>query len=263
LLLLIFCTTSLYAANNFSAKNTRKSASKPFVTPEQDIPIGEHLIYDVSWMGVPVGTGELRVEKTKLHGRDCYHVTAIAETNEFLSKIYPVHDEVHSWIDGETLQSLQFQKKVSEGFYRANEIVRYDAEKKKGFYESLKNGTKKEFDVSVPIHDILSAFYWVRRQPLVIGKPFKTMVNSDEKDWDLEMDVLRHEAQELRGQGVFDAVLIEPKTRLKGILEKRGRVWIHLNNDKLRVPILIIFKTPFGLVTGVIKKGIIRNPRLT
>lgn len=216
--------------------------------------MGERLIYDVYWMGVYIGTGDLQVkEKVILNGREAFHVVAVAKTNEFLSKIYPVQDEVHSWIDTQTLQTLQFQKKLSEGFYRADERVSYDAAKKTARYESLKNGSKKEFPISTPVHDLVSAFYWARRQPLEPGKSLKTVVNGDEKDWDLEVQVLRREMKEIRGHGVVDTILIEPKTRLKGVLEKRGRVWIHLKNDATRVPALITFKTPFGPVVGVLK----------
>ena len=240
------------AKNNFAGN--AKSDEAPLVTPMQGIPMGEKLSYEVFWMGVPVGLGTLAVtEKVDVDGRTAYHVVAIAETNDFLSKIYPVHDEVHSWIDTKTYQSLKFQKKVSEGFYRADEVVRYDAAKKKGFYESLKNGTKKEFDIQIPVQDIISAFYWARRQPMQAGRSIKTLVNSDEKDWDLEIEMIRRENKELRGQGVLDTLLIEPKTRLKGVLEKRGRVWIHLKNDASRTPIWITFKTPFGPVVGVIR----------
>jgi hypothetical protein len=50
-----------------------------------------------------------------------------------------------------------------------------------------------------------------------------------------------------------DTLVIEPKTKLKAVLEKRGRVWIHLQNDSSKTPILITFKTPFGPIVGVLK----------
>ena len=254
-LLMNAAAPTAHAAIDFSGK--KADVSQGLAEPSRTIPFGEHLVYEVFWMGVSVGTGELSVkEKTQINGRDCFHVVALAETNNFLSRIYPVHDEVHSWIDAHSLQSLQFEKKVSEGFYRADERVVYDEQKKKGYYESLKNGGKKEFGVAVPVHDILSAFFWVRRQRLVPGSAVKTLVNSDEKDWGLEIEVLRREQKELRGKGVFDTILIEPKTRLKGVLEKRGRVWIHLQNDATRVPVLVTFKTGFGPIVGVLRKDL-------
>ncbi len=251
--LLFFSVGGAEAAMDFSGKKTQ--GMTPIAESSQEIRVGEKLSYDVSWMGVPVGIGELEVvEKTSNNGRDAYHMVAVAGTNEFLSKIYPVRDEIHSWVDAETLQSLQFEKKVSEGKYRAAERVRYDAAEKKGYYESLKNGDKKEFDISVPVHDVVSAFFWVRRQTLIPGKTVKTTVNNGEKDYALEVDVLRRETKELRGQGVVDAILIEPKTRLQGVLDKRGRVWIYLENTPARVPLIITLKTPFGPIVGVLKR---------
>ena len=58
--------------------------------------------------------------------------------------VYPVHDEIHSFIDAENFYSLQFRKKISEGKYRADESIVYDYDKKIAFYESFKNGSKKE-----------------------------------------------------------------------------------------------------------------------
>jgi hypothetical protein len=252
LALLAFCL-SAQADNNFAGK--KAAQLRALAEPSQEIRVGEKLVYEVSWMGVPVGIGELEVrEKRVLDGRAAFHVVAAAGTNEFLSKIYPVRDEMHSWIDAETLQSLRFVKKASEGFYRADERVVYDAGKKKGYYESLRSGEKKEFDIAVPVHDVISAFFWARRQTLTPGKSMKTTVNNGEKDYTLEIDVLRREAKELRGQGVVDTILIEPKTRLEGVLDKRGRVWVHLENNPARVPIVITFKTLFGPIVGVLKR---------
>jgi hypothetical protein len=257
-LLFLLVGLPAFAGTNFSSKNSPEMPleKKTLVEPASDIPMDEHLEYDVAWMGIPVGTGELWVkEKTIFNGRAAIHIVAIARTNEFLSKIYPVRDEVHSWIDAHTLQSLGARKTVSEGFYRADEQVTFDEAEKKGFYESFKNGSKKAFDIGVPVHDPVSAFYWVRRQPMEPGKVLRGMVNNGEKDYSLEVDVLKHETKEMRGHGVVDVILIEPKSRLEGILEKRGRVRVQLANDPIRTPLVFTFRTPFGVITGALKKA--------
>ena len=124
--------------------------------------------------------------------------------------------------------------------------------KKKGYYHSLKNGSEKEFDISVPVHDAISAFYWARRQFLWPGTVAKTTVNNGEKDYDFHFIALRRETKELRG-GSVDTILVEPKSHYRGILDKRGRVWVHLLNDALRTPAVVRFQTPFGPIIGVLK----------
>ena len=87
----------------------------PLLLPaRKNLRLGEALVFDVLWMGIPVGTGELQVrEKMNVAGRECFHVVAIAQTNEVLSALYPVHDEVHSFIDSHLWRSVEFRKKLS------------------------------------------------------------------------------------------------------------------------------------------------------
>ncbi len=240
------------AQTNFAAVAPKKLAALP--KPSAQLELGEHLLYEVSWMGVPVGYGELWVkEKIQHAGREVFHVVAIARTNEVLSKIYPVVDELHSFIDVNDLYPVEFRKRLSEARYRADEKTIFDPANKKGYYESLKNGEKKEFEISGYVHDVISAFFWVRRQMLEPGKSVHTIVSSEEKDHDLEVQVLRREQKELKAQGSIDTLLVEPKTSLKGVLYSRGRVWIYLTADEKRVPIWIMLKTPFGPINGVLK----------
>lgn len=255
LLVLILISSDGFSATNFVAKSAPET-TPAIATPTRELEVGEGLHYDVYWMGVRVGLGTLEVkEKIRIEGREAVHVVATAETNEFLSKIYPVRDEVHSFIDSETGESLEFRKTLREGRYRADERVRYDARVKKGYYESFHNGSKKEIDIPGPVHDILSVFYWFRRQPLRVGESLHAVVNSEEKNWDMELCVLGQEVKELRGMGSLWTFVVEPKTKLKGILYKRGRAWVHYTCDQKRVPVLVTLKTPFGPVIGVLKSG--------
>ncbi len=222
----------------------------------ETLTIGEKLEYDVTWMGAHVGVGTLEVrEKVTRHGREAYHVVAIAQTNDFLSKLYPVHDEIHSFIDADLFCSLEFQKTVSEGHYRADEKIVYDYPSGKGRYQSFENGSTKEFELLGPVHDFLSAFYWFRLQPAKPGDALKTIVNDDEKNWNLEFRVLRREKKELRGGRVYETLVVEPRTKLKGVLYKRGRAWVYFTADEKRIPVLIRIQTPFGPVVGVLKES--------
>ncbi|MBI4432807.1 MAG: DUF3108 domain-containing protein [Candidatus Omnitrophica bacterium] len=246
-----FCALALFAliANFSPNKATQFEIAPPLSAPQ----VGEKLIYNVYWMGAHIGIGTLEVqEKVERQGRQAYHLVATAGTNAFLSKLYPVHDEIHSFMDAETFHSLEFNKTLSEGKYRADERIIYDWKEKKGFYESLWNKSKKEFPLERPTHDLLSAFYWFRLQPAKVGDKIHTIVNSEEKNWDLELEVQTQEPRELRNGQSFNTFKVEPKTRLKGILYVRGRAWVYFSTDPQRTPVWITLSTPFGPVTGVL-----------
>ena len=103
------------------------------------------------------------------------------------------------------------------------------------------------------MHDIVSAFFWFRLQPWETGKPVHMMVNSKDQNWEVEVNVLRREKKELRGDQVIETVLVEPKTRLKEVFYDRGRVWVNFSVDARRLPVWVRFQTPFGPIIGVLR----------
>lgn len=256
-LLLAFCAVSASAWSATTNFTTRSGAGAPepvvIDEPRREFPAGEKLVYDVSWMGIPVGVGEVEVVEKRLQdGRTVYHVKARAKTNEVLSTLYPVDDQVESVFDASDFRSLYFRKKLSEGRYRADEESHFGIAPGRARYKSRLNGTEKEFAARDGAHDIVSAFYAFRTRMARPGESLHLPVSSEEKDWDVEVRVLATEKKEMKGR-VVDTILIEPKSRLKGVLYRRGRVWIHLTADARRVPVLIQLKTPFGPVVGVLR----------
>lgn len=221
----------------------------------EGLPVGERLEYTITWLGIPVGIGAIEVkEKTQLNGREVYYVVGMIETNKVLRKIFPVHDEAHSWIDAKTFESLQFEKKIHELFIDAHERTVFDAAKGKGYLESFKTALKKEFDVKVPVHDVISTFYWARRQTLTQGSSNKIVLTADQKNWTLELDVRREESVKIHGKKI-KTIRVEPHTVVEGV-EKRGKAWFNVTTDASHTPIRIAYKAPFGRMVGTLKEEI-------
>ncbi len=241
-------------SQNFSSKKSKVSEAIHLEKPMEHPRVGEKLVFAVSWMGIPVGFGSLEVkEKVLIHGREAYHVIALAGTNDFLSSLYPLRDEIHSFFDAEDFRSLEFRKTLKEGRYRADEKIVFDHAVQKGTYESFVNKGKKEIEISEGAKDIVSAFYWFRSQSVAVGDKVSTLINSEEKDWQAEFRVLKAETKTFRNRGTVPTILVEPDTRLKGILYDRGRAWVNFSADKKRTPVWITLKTPFGPVVGVLE----------
>ena len=62
ILSLVIPSAAFATSQNFSS-NSKRSELAPLAAPAQNIVLGEHLTYDVFWMGVPVGVGELWVKE--------------------------------------------------------------------------------------------------------------------------------------------------------------------------------------------------------
>jgi len=254
--ILLFFLSPFLAPSLFPAPDTQTPPAGPA------IPFGEHLVYDIYWFGRQVGTGEVEVgQKTIDKGRVVFNVVGTAQANDFLENIYPVHDQVQSWIDASTLESLQFEKKIDENGNQSDEVDVFDAVSKKGRHLSLKSGEKKDFSIALPAQDVASAVYWVRRQKLVPGQsPFKIVLSCNQKNWELEIKAIRRETKKLRGLGVVDSILVVPRLRVNGVLDTRGKAWVYLKNDAFHTPFLVKVQTPFGPVLGLLRPPQINEP---
>ncbi|MCM8782765.1 MAG: DUF3108 domain-containing protein [Candidatus Omnitrophica bacterium] len=217
--------------------------------------LGEKLVYSVYWMGIYCGEGVLEVkELVKLNGREAYHVIATAKSNDFLSAFYKVEDIVHTYIDKERLYSLKFEKHQREGKYKADEITLFDQIKHKGYYESLLNKEKKEFDIPPNVQDLASVFYYFRTLDIKPNSKVVIDVNADEKNWKATMDILEAQELEIVRKGVHKVFCVVPKVGFKGVISKRGKAWVYFTVDENRIPVLIKIRVPFGFVVGVLER---------
>jgi len=239
-----------------SAQEARESDTPAIAIapPLRQLRVGERLSFHGRWFGIPVGSGWIEVKGlVSLDGRPAYHIEAQGQSNDFLSTFYPVHDVVHSYLDAETLHPLQFEKYQREGHYRAEEIVTFDYERAIATYRSLlHHDVKKEISITPDVHDIVSAFYWLRMQPVEPGRPITLSVYSDEKVYRTVINPLKTVTVELLWRGTFPCLMVEPQATFKGILVRRGRMWVYVSVDERRVPLFMKITTPWGPITGVI-----------
>jgi len=257
-LLLITALTGCGSSFNFVRSMSTNGTIIPVsgnIIAKHEFRVGEKLTYEIKWLGVPVGLAYFHVKKIiQIDGRDCYHISVLVKSNVFLSKIYRVNDEFHTYIDKEKLYSRRFIKKQQEGRYRSHEIVDYDHQRKVAVYKSLLNGSVKEFSIRENTQDDLSAIYRFRIMDIDLGKKVLMDVNADEKDWVLEIRFLQKGFVKLRRIGRIAAIEVEPvATRTDGKKLQKGRVWIWFGADENRIPLAAQAKAPIvGTVTAIL-----------
>ena len=192
-------------------------------------------------------------EVVELEGRQAYHIELQGHTNNVLSKVYPIHDVIHSYVDVETLRPLRFEKDQREGHYRAEEVVTFDHAKRTATYRSLLNGSVKDIPLPEDFQDLLSAFYWFRAQPLASeGGTLPLLLYSDEKLFEVRVIVRPTASLELLHRGTFQCTEVEPSAGFKGVLIKRARLWAYMTADPARLPLLVKALTPWGAMSAVI-----------
>ena len=221
-------------------------------TPSKKLYVGERLVYSVQWLGIEVGRGEAEVKEiVPLRGRKTYHVVVNVRSAPILDWIYKVRDVHHSYIDVEKLHPLRYEKILKEGRYRADEVMEYDQERHLATYLSRRNGSRKEMQIPPNVQDQLSCGFWFRLQEIHPDSKIYIPVNADEKNWDMEVKILRQTRVKLPGFSEREAVEVEPEIQYQGIFVKRGKIrgWIGL--DERRIPLKMRVKIPvLGSVTA-------------
>lgn len=257
------CLLACLSAAQADEIDESDAADIRIVSSRQQLVVGERLSFTGRWIGLPVGKGWIEVkERLELDGRQVYHVQAEGVSTDLLAKFYPIHDVVHSYLDAETLQPVRFEKHQREGHYRAEEVVTFDYERLVAGYQSLLRpdrpdieDSRKAVPIPADVHDLISAFYWLRRQPLELGRPLWVNIYSDEKVYPTEMLPVKGVRLELRKRGTFEAVLVEPKPKFKGLMVKRGRIWVYMSADAKRLPLYVKVATPWGPMSAVIDRA--------
>ena len=228
-------------------------ASVTLAPPRQQLRLGERLSFHGRWFGIPVGNGWIEVKAATPFGdRQAYLIEAQGQSNEFLSTFYPIHDTLRSYVDRETLQPLHSEKQQREGHYRADETVTFDYHRLLATYHSRLNGSTKTIPIPANVQDIVSAFYWLRTHPIAPPTPVTLPIYSDERVYETVIKPLQTLIVSLLWRGEFPCLVVEPVAHFKGILVKRGRVWLYVSADEQRIPLFVKIATPWGPITGLI-----------
>jgi hypothetical protein len=200
--------------------------------------VGERLEYDVKFGFVHVGSGNMEVSGIDtVRGRAAWHTVFRVKGGTFF---YHVNDRLESWIDVSDLVSLRHWQELSEG-HRDRER-RFEIMPERGVV--LEEGKPEAPTVPLPLDD--GAFlYFVRTIPLEVGATyeFNRYFRPDRNP--VTIRVLRREHIKVPA-GEFDAIVIQPIIKTKGIFSEGGRAEIWLSDDSNRIMLQMKSKLPFG-----------------
>ena len=206
--------------------------------------IGEYFQFSIDWNGLNGGNSLMQVQNlTRVDGHRAYRIVMKAESNSFVSKFYKVRDRAESFIDAESLYTRRFVKRLREGGYEKDIDVRFDQAAKKARYSD-----GEIFDVAPGVHDVLSAFYYVRTVPLPTGASITIPTHDNKKSYEMLVKVHRREKVEVPA-GKFDCVVVEPILKSEGVFKSKGSIHVWLTDDARRIPVLVKSKIPIGSIS--------------
>lgn len=206
----------------------------------------ERFLYDIYWLGIYAGKAVLETSLDK----DILRISSRANSASFISTFYTVEDYAESLVkDGRT---VHFRIKQREGRYRSNKETIFDISKGKIIYFDYLKNKKKEHDLNCVIWDVISGFFYLRTQPLIVGKTVYINVFDSNKFLKAEVSVLRKEKIKVKGVEV-STIVIKPDLKSEGLFHRKGDIFIWLTDNEKRVPVKIETKVPIGKIVAELK----------
>ena len=189
----------------------------------------------------PVGTASLLVRpRARYFNREGLQLTANLQTTGPGQSLFPVSDQINSFVDAVTVLPFRTELTLSEGKRRARFVVSADQGSGSAHFE---DGTRVE--VPVGTHDLLSVFYALRSFDLTPGKRNAVSLLVNKRPRLLFVTALRAATLQLGGQQI-PAVELALQTSDPNGDRLALRLWV--STDKRRLPLRLTAVTPLGPV---------------
>lgn len=232
---------SLCAVESGVAQTPVQLASLVAPAPTAALVVGERLTYVVKVGPFGRGTAIAEVRKSDtLRGTPVVH-TVFTISGSLL--FFKVDDEYESWFDPSTFISLRYHQRIDQGAYDRDRTYEIFADK--GIY--LEPDKKEVPTVAQPLDD--GAFlYFLRTLPMKVGETysFNRYFKPDRNP--VRVTVARRERIKVPA-GEFDAIVLQPKIKAKGIFAEGANAEVWLADDDSHIMLQMRTRLPFGSVT--------------
>ena len=203
--------------------------------------VGERLTFAVKVGPIGKGTAVAEIRKIDtVRGHPVYH-SVFQMSGSML--FFKVSDYYESWFDPNSLVSLRYRQKIDQGSYARDRT--YEIFPDRGIY--LGPDQSERATVEHPLDD--GAFlYFLRTIPLEVGKTytFNRYFKPDRNP--VSVAVVRRERIRVPA-GEFDAVVLQPKIKAKGIFAESANAEVWISADDKRMMLQLKTHMPFGAVT--------------
>lgn len=245
--IVLITATSLYLEANPTPPADEKYRS----IPNNAFTVGERLTFDINYGFVTAGRAVMTVPSYKyLNGRKTYEINTYAVSTESFDKIFKVRDKYSTFLDVEGIFPHRFEQHVREGKYSKDYSAFFDHE---GLVAEVGDQKHK---IPQYVHDILSAFYYVRSLDLTKyrkGQKIQLQNFYNGKVHPLDVMILGRQKIETDA-GEFDCIVVEPLVVEGGLFKNEGSIKIWLSNDENKIPVKMSSKVAVGNIDVVLTK---------
>jgi hypothetical protein len=205
--------------------------------------VGEQLNYQIflANMTEPAGTASFQVRaRSRYFNRDGLLFTVRAQTSNAARRLFIANDQIHSYVDPETLLPFRTEMNLVEGTRRLNQVLNIDQD-----HGSATPENGRRIEIPVGTHDLLSFLYSVRTFNILPPKrnAVSLLVNNQTKT--IFITSLQRENITL-GTQTIPAIQVSLTTDDPQPDKFLFRAWI--SDDSRRLPLRLVATTEIGQI---------------
>ncbi|HEX5709246.1 MAG TPA: DUF3108 domain-containing protein, partial [Pyrinomonadaceae bacterium] len=189
----------------------------------------------------PIGTASFHVRaRARYFNRDGLLLAAQMQTTGAGQALFPVSDQINSYVDATTLLPFRTELLLQEGRRRTSWVVSVEQDRGNALFD---DGSRVEMPVGT--HDLISVFYALRSFDLSPGKENRVSLIINKRPRLLSLTSLRRETIQLSGRPI-PAVVLALMTNDPDGDRFQLRLWV--STDRRRLPLRLTAQTPLGPV---------------
>ncbi|WP_128330728.1 DUF3108 domain-containing protein [Apibacter sp. HY039] len=202
---------------------------------------GEYLRYRLHYGLLNAGYATLTTSETTFNGKPHYHVIGEGYSTGAVKVFFKVEDRYETYMDKSNLLSSKFIRKIKEGSYVRDQTMVIDHKNKKLTYTDNRNNTSKNYNFTGQIHDMLSAFYYLRNMDTDNYKTgdFITLdIFLDNEVLNFKLKILGRENMKT-SFGTVKCLKIRPYVLSGRVFKEKESVTMWVTDDSNHVPVQI------------------------
>ena len=217
---------------------------------------GEWFRFRISYSGWwKAGEATLSVTNETLKGKPVYHVKGKGVTTGMTKLFFGVEDYYETYIDKNTTLPYRFIRKIDEGGHTKDKIIDFNQQSNVATVNDKKHNEVKTFQTEPNIHDMVSAFYYLRNsidsENLKDGD--ETVINMffDQENFKFKLKFLGREEVKTKF-GKVKALIFRPYVQAGRVFKEKESLTVWISDDQNKIPLQI----KADLVVGSLKADI-------
>ncbi|UJH90310.1 DUF3108 domain-containing protein [Antarcticibacterium sp. 1MA-6-2] len=215
----------------------------PFqIFSQQAFDHGEWFKFRVHYGPINAGYATLNVKETNFNNKKVFHVVGKGKSSGMLHLVFKVEDNYESYIDANNGLPYRFIRQIDEGGYTKDLQIDFNQSQNKAFVFDRKNNENHNYSTPDNVHDMLSAFYYLRNdlneKALIPGQEYNLNMFYDKEHHEFKLKFLGKEVIKTKF-GKIATLKFRPYVLAGRVFEEKESLTFWVSDDLNKMPVKI------------------------